>query len=45
MYDVKFVSEILTVILLRGYLVLFLFHLMIINGSDNIDWVGRLSEQ
>jgi len=45
MYDVRFVSDILTGTVLHDYLVLFLFHLMIINGSDNIDWVGRLSEQ
>jgi len=44
MYDVRFVSEILTGAVLHGYLTLFLFYLMIVNGADNIDWVGRLSE-
>ena len=37
-------SEILTGTVLHSYLVLFLLYLMIINGSDNIDWVGRLCE-
>jgi succinate dehydrogenase hydrophobic anchor subunit len=44
MYDVRFVSQILTGAVLHGYLTLFLFYLMTVNGSDNIDWVGRLSE-
>jgi hypothetical protein len=37
--DVRFVSEILTGTVLHGYLVSFLFYLMIVNGSNNIDWV------
>jgi len=44
LHNVRFVSEILTGTVLHGYLVLFLFYLMTVNGSDNIDQVGRLSE-
>jgi hypothetical protein len=44
MCNIRLVSELLTGTVLHGYFVLFLFYLIIVNGSDNIDWVGRLSE-